>query len=59
MTIDETAERVTPLPPDRVAAYAMDWRNDPEFPPTPLVQLCRVRGHPPRGAAGLGGRLRA
>ena len=31
MTIDETAERVIPLPPDRVAAYAMDWRNDPEW----------------------------
>lgn len=26
--IDETAERIIPLPPARVAAYAMDWRND-------------------------------
>lgn len=26
--IDETAERVIPLPTDRVAAYAMDWRHD-------------------------------
>ncbi|MET9514609.1 SRPBCC family protein [Streptomyces sp. NPDC002994] len=31
MTIDETAERVIPLPPGRVAGYAMDWRNDPEW----------------------------
>ncbi|WP_418961089.1 SRPBCC family protein [Streptomyces tritici] len=31
MTIDETAERVIPLPPERVAAYAMDWRNDAEW----------------------------
>ncbi|WP_151476358.1 SRPBCC family protein [Streptomyces albicerus] len=31
MTIDETAERVIRLPPERVAAYAMDWRNDPEW----------------------------
>jgi hypothetical protein len=28
MTIDVTAERVIPLPPEQVAAYAMDWRND-------------------------------
>ena len=31
MTIDETAERVIALPPERVAAYAMDWRHDPEW----------------------------
>lgn len=31
MTIDETAERVIPLPPEQVAAYAMDWRNDPDW----------------------------
>ncbi|MFD7445878.1 SRPBCC family protein [Streptomyces sp. NPDC059909] len=31
MTIDATAERVIPLPPEQVAAYAMDWRNDPEW----------------------------
>ncbi|WP_351230935.1 SRPBCC family protein [Streptomyces sp. NPDC002133] len=31
MTIDETAERVIPLPPEQVAAYAMDWRNDLEW----------------------------
>lgn len=31
ITIDETAERVIGLPPDRVAAYAMDWRHDAEW----------------------------
>ncbi|MET9966531.1 hypothetical protein ABZZ80_11625 [Streptomyces sp. NPDC006356] len=28
MTIDVTAERVVPLPRERVATYAMDWRHD-------------------------------
>ncbi|MEY9967957.1 hypothetical protein ABIA33_006037 [Streptacidiphilus sp. MAP12-16] len=31
MSIDETAERVIPFPPGRVAGYAMDWRNDAEW----------------------------
>jgi hypothetical protein len=31
MTIDETAERVIPLPPGQVADYAMDWRNDSKW----------------------------
>ncbi|MET8450765.1 SRPBCC family protein [Streptomyces sp. NPDC005209] len=31
MTIDETAERVIGLPPEKVAAYAMDWRHDSEW----------------------------
>ncbi|MGW2562739.1 SRPBCC family protein [Streptomyces sp. NPDC001514] len=31
MTIDEAAERLIPLPTDRVAAYAMDWRHDHEW----------------------------
>ncbi|MGW7366469.1 SRPBCC family protein [Streptomyces sp. NPDC054841] len=31
MTIDETAERLIPLPAERVAAYAMDWRHDHEW----------------------------
>ncbi|WP_137991435.1 SRPBCC family protein [Streptomyces vilmorinianum] len=31
MTLDETAQRVIPLPPARVAAYAMDWRHDAEW----------------------------
>jgi hypothetical protein len=31
MTMDVTAERVIPLAPERVAAYAMDWRHDHEW----------------------------
>ncbi|MFC4466772.1 SRPBCC family protein [Streptomyces xiangluensis] len=31
MTIDVTAQRVLPLPPDRVAGYATDWRHDAEW----------------------------
>ena len=29
--MDVKAERVIPLPPERVAAYAMDWRHDHEW----------------------------
>jgi hypothetical protein len=29
--MDVTAERVIPLPPERVAGYAMDWRHDHEW----------------------------
>jgi len=29
--MDVSAERVIPLPPERVAAYAMDWRHDAEW----------------------------
>ncbi|PCG83118.1 hypothetical protein CIB93_26165 [Streptomyces sp. WZ.A104] len=31
MGIDVTVERVLPLPCERVAAYAMDWRHDAEW----------------------------
>ncbi|MFE8946947.1 SRPBCC family protein [Streptomyces sp. NPDC007856] len=31
MTIEVTVRRVIPLPPERVAAYAMDWRHDAEW----------------------------
>ncbi|MEV3912177.1 MULTISPECIES: SRPBCC family protein [Streptomyces] len=31
MTIDVTVRRQIPLPPERVAAYAMDWRHDAEW----------------------------
>lgn len=31
MSIDVLVERVIPVPPDVVADYAMDWRNDPEW----------------------------
>lgn len=31
MSVDVTVERVIPLPPARVAAYAMDYRHDHEW----------------------------
>ncbi|MGW7443964.1 SRPBCC family protein [Kitasatospora sp. NPDC054795] len=31
MPLDVTVERLIPLPPATVAAYAMDWRHDPEW----------------------------
>jgi hypothetical protein len=31
MPWDVQAQRVIPLPPERVAAYAMDWRHDHEW----------------------------
>ncbi|MCH5671984.1 SRPBCC family protein [Streptomyces gilvus] len=31
MAIDVTVRRVIPLAPERVAAYAMDWRHDSEW----------------------------
>ncbi|MET7689119.1 SRPBCC family protein [Streptomyces sp. NPDC005483] len=31
MTIDVTVRREIPLPPERVAEYAMDWRHDAEW----------------------------
>ncbi|MBO1416569.1 SRPBCC family protein [Streptomyces sp. FH025] len=31
MPLDVTVERVLPLPPETVAAYAMDWRHDTEW----------------------------
>ncbi|MBV2156754.1 SRPBCC family protein [Kitasatospora sp. SUK 42] len=31
MPLDVTVERVIPLPPEAVAAYAMDWRHDTEW----------------------------
>jgi hypothetical protein len=31
MTIDVTVRRDIPLPPERVAAFAMDWRHDAEW----------------------------
>ncbi len=31
MAIDVTVRRVIPLPPERVAEYALDWRHDAEW----------------------------
>lgn len=52
MTIDETAERVIPLPPDRVAGYAMDWRNDPEW--TQGIRTAEQTREADEGGFGIG-----
>ena len=52
MTIDVTAERVVPLPPERVAAYAMDWRHDAEW--TQGIRRAELTGEAPTGGFGTG-----
>ncbi|MEV0218307.1 SRPBCC family protein [Streptomyces sp. NPDC050704] len=52
MTIDETAERVIPLPPDQVAGYATDWRNDPEW--TQGIRTAELTREAAEGGFGVG-----
>ncbi|WP_030899700.1 SRPBCC family protein [Streptomyces sp. NRRL S-474] len=52
MTIDVTAERVIPLPPERVAAYAMDWRHDADW--TQGIRTAELTGEAPGGGFGRG-----
>ncbi|MBR8642788.1 SRPBCC family protein [Streptomyces tuirus] len=52
MTIDVTAERVIPLPPERVAAYAMDWRRDADW--TQGIRTAELTGEAPGGGFGAG-----
>ena len=52
MAIDETAERVIRLPPDRVAAYAMDWRNDPTW--TQGIRTAELTREADGGGFGVG-----
>ncbi|GGY19876.1 SRPBCC family protein [Streptomyces djakartensis] len=52
MTIDVTAERVIPLPPERVAAYAMDWRHDADW--TQGIRTAELTGEAPEGGFGRG-----
>jgi hypothetical protein len=52
MTIDETAERVIRLPPGEVAAYAMDWRNDPEW--TQGIRTAELTREADAGGFGVG-----
>ncbi|MFH8769276.1 MULTISPECIES: SRPBCC family protein [unclassified Streptomyces] len=52
MTIDETAERVIALPPERVAAYAMDWRHDPEW--TQGIRTAELTREAAAGGFGVG-----
>lgn len=50
--MDVTAERVIPLPPQRVAEYAMDWRHDHEW--TQGIRTAALTTEAPGGGFGLG-----
>jgi hypothetical protein len=52
MTIDVTAERVIPLPPERVAAYAMDWRHDADW--TQGIRTAELTAEAADGGFGTG-----
>lgn len=52
MALDVTAERVLPLPRDRVAAYAMDWRNDAAW--TQGIREARLTREAGTGGFGTG-----
>ncbi|MXM67651.1 hypothetical protein GR925_30505 [Streptomyces sp. HUCO-GS316] len=52
MTIDVTAERVIPLPPEHVAAYAMDWRHDAEW--TQGIRTAELTREADGGGFGVG-----
>ncbi|MBX9394488.1 SRPBCC family protein [Streptomyces sp. TRM72054] len=52
MTIDVTAERVIGLPPERVAAYAMDWRHDHEW--TQGIRTAELTRQADTGGFGVG-----
>lgn len=52
MTIDVTAERVIPLPPERVAAYAMDWRHDADW--TQGIRTAELTAEAAGGGFGTG-----
>lgn len=52
MTIDVSAERVIPLPCEQVAAYAMDWRHDPEW--TQGIRTAELTREAEGGGFGVG-----
>ncbi|MGP3924933.1 SRPBCC family protein [Streptomyces sp. 8N616] len=52
MTIDETAERLIPLPAELVAGYAMDWRNDAEW--TQGIRTAELTREADGGGFGVG-----
>lgn len=52
MTIDVSAERVIPLPPERVAEYAMDWRHDADW--TQGIRTAELTREADRGGFGVG-----
>ncbi|MGW6563911.1 SRPBCC family protein [Streptomyces sp. NPDC054975] len=52
MGIDETVERVIPLPCEQVAAYAMDWRHDAEW--TQGIRTAELTREADAGGFGVG-----
>lgn len=52
MTIDVTAHRVIPLPPERVSGYAMDWRHDAEW--TQGIRTAELTREADGGGFGVG-----
>ncbi|MDO0913245.1 SRPBCC family protein [Streptomyces sp. DT2A-34] len=52
MTIDVTAERVIPLPTERVAGYAMDWRHDADW--TQGIRTAELTSEADGGGFGTG-----
>ncbi|GGT16422.1 SRPBCC family protein [Streptomyces purpureus] len=52
MGIDVTAERVIPLPCERVASYAMDWRHDAEW--TQGIRTAELTRQADGGGFGVG-----
>ncbi|MGW7402309.1 SRPBCC family protein [Streptomyces sp. NPDC054833] len=52
MTIDETTERVIGPAPEKVAAYAMDWRHDPEW--TQGIRTAELTRQADAGGFGVG-----
>ena len=52
MGIDESMERVIPLPCQQVAAYAMDWRHDAEW--TQGIHVATLTREADGGGFGVG-----
>ncbi|MGN9758671.1 SRPBCC family protein [Streptomyces sp. SD31] len=52
MTIDVSAERVIPLPPEQVAGYAMDWRHDADW--TQGIRRAELTREAEAGGFGVG-----
>jgi len=52
MPLDVTRRRVIPMPPERVAVYAMDWRHDHEW--TQGIRTAALTAEAPGGGFGVG-----
>ncbi|MDT9696888.1 SRPBCC family protein [Streptomyces sp. P17] len=52
MTIDVSVERIIPLPAERVAGYAMDWRHDAEW--TQGIRTAELTREADAGGFGVG-----